>query len=567
MAKFDIEAAKKAGYTEAEIVDHLAGQSKFDAKQARASGYSDTELLQHLSGSVAEQPPAAPQKLTPENTPGIGQTVMIGAGRTFDRVLDGATQMWLGATGAGDSTKAALKASVDEKTKLYKPLQEARPIATAVGEALPSMVVPVGTSATALGTTAKLAASGAIPAALEYGTAEERMNAGMAGGVGAVVGGQVLPKAMQVMGQGVKNTGAALIGKVSPEVANLYRKAMKLGIPVNAAQLSDSKFVKVLASAVDSMPFTGSTAMRQKQQEQFNRAVSRTFGEDSPKITREVYDAARERMGKEFEKLSNRSEFQVTPEVMTKVNDLLSRTQNYTTPDTERIVTNIAKNFRSRLDVNTMTVPGSVYQDTDTLISRLLKTPQESAPWIGELRDILREGMDKSIRPQDRAAWNNVRKQYKNLKAVRDIIAKDGADGNISPALLMGRLNATQAGKETMARGKRGDLGDIAQVGKQFLIDKIPNSGTAQRALALSVLGGGGLAAGADPQTVAGLMVAGATSGRLVNKVLNSPASGARLMNQVPARTIAEIMKAVPSKTTQVIGAGTGMTIADLYNQ
>lgn len=567
MAKFDVEAAKKAGYTEAEIVDHLAGQSKFDAKQARASGYSDTELLQHLSGSVAEQPPAAPQKLTPENTPGIGQTIMIGAGRTFDRVLDGATQMWLGATGAGDSTKAALKASVDEKTELYKPLQEARPIATAVGEALPSMVVPVGASATALGTTAKLAASGAIPAALEYGTVEERMNAGVASGVGAVVGGQVLPKAMQVVGQGIRNGGAALVGRVAPEVAALYHRAIALGIPVNAAQLSDSKFVKTLASTVESMPLSGATATREHQQQAFNRAVSRTFGEDAPKITHDLYQSARLRLGQEFERLSARNNLTVTPALLTDIGAVSHDATRLANRDTTRAVRNAIDDLMERMDPATGIIPGPAYQSLDSRLSSIMKTGDEKSVFLGRLRDSVRTAMDHSIDPADQAAWNTARGQYRNLKAVRDIVAKDGADGNISPALLMGRLTATQAGKETMARGTRGDLGDIARVGKQFITEKIPNSGTAQRALAISILGGGGVLAGADPQTVAGMMAVGATSGRLANRVLNSPASGARLMNQVPARTVAEIMRAVPSRATQVIGAGTGMTIADLYNQ
>ena len=48
MADFDIEGARKAGYSEAEIVDHLAAERKFDAAAARKSGYSDAELLTHL---------------------------------------------------------------------------------------------------------------------------------------------------------------------------------------------------------------------------------------------------------------------------------------------------------------------------------------------------------------------------------------------------------------------------------------------------------------------------------------------------------------------------------------
>jgi hypothetical protein len=48
---FDIEGAKKAGYSDAEIADHLAQGSGFDIAAARKSGYSDSELLSHLSSN------------------------------------------------------------------------------------------------------------------------------------------------------------------------------------------------------------------------------------------------------------------------------------------------------------------------------------------------------------------------------------------------------------------------------------------------------------------------------------------------------------------------------------
>lgn len=66
---FDVEGARKAGYSEAEIVDFLGSENKIDVKAARGAGYSDAELLAELSKPVAAAPkpapkatPAAPQK-------------------------------------------------------------------------------------------------------------------------------------------------------------------------------------------------------------------------------------------------------------------------------------------------------------------------------------------------------------------------------------------------------------------------------------------------------------------------------------------------------------------------
>lgn len=51
---FDIEAAKEAGYSDAEITDYLAKEQNFDAEGARAQGYSDAELVTHLTAQQGD---------------------------------------------------------------------------------------------------------------------------------------------------------------------------------------------------------------------------------------------------------------------------------------------------------------------------------------------------------------------------------------------------------------------------------------------------------------------------------------------------------------------------------
>lgn len=53
---FDVEGARKAGYTDTEIADFVAKESNYDIKAARASGYSDSEVLAHLAGTQPIQP-------------------------------------------------------------------------------------------------------------------------------------------------------------------------------------------------------------------------------------------------------------------------------------------------------------------------------------------------------------------------------------------------------------------------------------------------------------------------------------------------------------------------------
>lgn len=70
---FDIEGARKAGYSDAEIADHLAKQSNFDIAGARKSGYTDDQIVAHLAmPSGIEQPPA-PQGFGAKLDAGIRQ--------------------------------------------------------------------------------------------------------------------------------------------------------------------------------------------------------------------------------------------------------------------------------------------------------------------------------------------------------------------------------------------------------------------------------------------------------------------------------------------------------------
>ncbi len=65
MPQFDVGAAKKAGYSDDEIIGHLTQSRKFDIDGARKAGYSNQDIIGHLSAK-----PAA-SSFTPEGAPGI----------------------------------------------------------------------------------------------------------------------------------------------------------------------------------------------------------------------------------------------------------------------------------------------------------------------------------------------------------------------------------------------------------------------------------------------------------------------------------------------------------------
>lgn len=54
MAGYDVQAARKAGYTDAQIADYLGKSSNFDVAGARSAGYADADIVARLSSSAAQ---------------------------------------------------------------------------------------------------------------------------------------------------------------------------------------------------------------------------------------------------------------------------------------------------------------------------------------------------------------------------------------------------------------------------------------------------------------------------------------------------------------------------------
>jgi uncharacterized Zn-binding protein involved in type VI secretion len=217
------------------------------------------EFRQRLEREQGRQPKAQPAPMKREvDDPGILGTLGIGAGRTVDQVLDGLTQWLLQARGEESALKG-LKQNNADKNEAYKPLQELRPIATAVGESLPAMAIPVGASATLPATVAKLAATGAVPGMLEYGTAGERAKRGAIGATGAVAGGVVVPKLVETAVKGVPAVGRGIRAAVEP-LTEKGRTAIAGRTLVNAAGDDAATVAQRLAQAGELVPGSVPTA-------------------------------------------------------------------------------------------------------------------------------------------------------------------------------------------------------------------------------------------------------------------------------------------------------------------
>ena len=419
----------------------------------------------------------------------------------------------------------------------------ASPVAQTVGNVLTNN----------LGTQAIGAAAGPAAASIAKGVGLGGTGQAVAGTLGAMspfLGVGAL--------QGIRQGTSALLGSPTPEAAALADQAQQLGIPLKASQVSPSKVAKLVDSATSQVPLSGAGKFAEQQQTAFNQAVGRTIGADAPKITPPVFNAAKQRIGGEFDRLVGNANVPLSTQFLNDLQTHIQDAAHFEGADVASRIQGIAQRLvdQSQNDV----IPGRVMKDVDTRLGQVIASGGPASYPLGKLQETLRDAMEQSAPPQDAQAWATARQQYRDLKTIEPLVAKS-TTGDISPAALMGRVTANNAGKAAMARGSRGDLGSLARIGQQFLKEPIADSGTARRLAAFEGLKGIGAAlagAGLDhamgsPTALLGL---GATMGlsRGTQNVLQSPALiDAMLGRANPWGSLgqAAIPSAYPMLTTQ----------------
>ena len=117
---------------------------------------------------------------------------------------------------------------------------------------------------------------------------------------GAIIGG-ALPGVAQLAGKAGGAIRQSLTGGgVAPEVAQLANRAKELGINIPADRLVNSRPMNALAAGLNYVPMSGRAATEDAMGTQLNRALSRTFGQDSPNIN-QALNKAGDALGGKFD--------------------------------------------------------------------------------------------------------------------------------------------------------------------------------------------------------------------------------------------------------------------------
>ena len=372
---------------------------------------------------------------------------LIGSGKMATRVMQGVRK---------DSPELA--AQVADESMRYAPLEKAFPKATLAGEIAPFVAAPFGIPG-------MMAAS-----ALEYGTPAERTVRAGAAGVGGLAG-KALGRAMGPQ-------------SMKPRPANdFFGSENKWGIPLTMGQTSDGKAIKTLESVVSNIPFGGSVnKARDESFQAFNKAVANTFGENTGKITPKILGDAKDRAGGQIGTISARSQIDAAPLFKT-LNAASRRASQDLTEDEAKIVDAQIQRIWRAVDPETGQIPGGLYKAYQSHLGKLKQRGGTFSDVIQDVRNALLDARSQSIPKADSEAWAKANREYFNLRQVGD--ATKSTPGELSPTQLLAQINKSQPNSRF---GGGNELAEIARFAQQTLPDKIPNSGTAQRAMWQKVL-------------------------------------------------------------------------------
>ena len=370
--------------------------------------------------------------------------------------------------------------------------------------------------------------------------------AGMAAGV---LAGPQIGKLPTAIGSRV---GDVVLGTLDPETARLAQVAREqYGIPVNAPQMTQSPGISVGNSALSRLPFSGAEKAADAQHVAFNGAVARTFGENGvERITPDVMNRARTRIGNDFDTVAQNTNIQVDPQFVSDLHSTINDARLVLTDPEANIIERQAQNIFDKINQNNETISGETYQALTRKGAPLDNLLSSDNPNIANaaqrLRDMLDDGLQRSASPDMQALLTQARRQWASLKTVQPLAAK-APTGDISPALLAGRVNANTG--NSLAFGGGGDLGTLARIGQKFL--KEPgSSNTAERLSTIATFGKAGqlaanavgasalgLSAGMTPAEM-GLTAAGVPAGLLAGRVVGSGLRSDWLANSLINRTL-----------------------------
>lgn len=324
---------------------------------------------------------------------------------------------------------------------------------------------------------ARGAQEGAAGALLTSGASDEPVGDQVA--AGAATGG-VLRGAMPAVSGGFSKVFGG--PTVSPAVADLARTAVdKYGIPLRATQIRGvgDPGAAIHDSEMLGRSLSGYAGNQAQQTKAFTRSIANTFGEDADSLSPDVMSRAKSRIGGMFNTVAQNTNIHDTNPLRASISDTVAQASQVLPDSDFKPIANLATNIQSGIKNGVLS--GETYQALTRKGSALDVASHSSnanvRTYAQQLREHLDDALEASASPADLDTLSQARWQYKNLMTVKNLAAKANVEGDVSPALLSGAVNASFKNRAFTGAG---DLGELAQIGQTFM--KQPgNSQTAAR--------------------------------------------------------------------------------------
>lgn len=421
--------------------------------------------------------------------------------------------------------------SVDEQRRIDAPLLDTwGGKAGVVGSNVAAYAGPQSAATRSMGAVGAVApylsgiATGATQGALEpVGTGESRIDNTMHG---AAWGG-----AGQLAGDVVSAGGAKFAQALTPAQNELWNAAKQMGITLHPSQLTDSKWIKALASQSKYWPGSGFAKQQTRQQLDFNKAVGATLGESTDKIDDVAMAGVKAKQKALYDKAFDGVQIKVDQSALNGFQALQSSLSKRLSADQARqfqaVSDDIGKNIKGGK------IEGKVYQELRKELKALeAQNPNGFGAAIKDLRSIVEGTAKRSVPKANQDALAAADRLTRNAKVVEKARNRvTNANGDIAPTSLWSPAHTKY--------GATPEMKQLSTLG-QLIKDPIADSGTAAR---LDTMGLYGLFTAA-PKAVAG-------------RAVNSPALSRYLVNQPKAiegisRTVG---KALPKVTVPMLMA------------
>jgi hypothetical protein len=323
--------------------------------------------------------------------------------------------------------------------------------------------------------------------------------------MGAAIGG-ALPGATRLAGQAGSSIRRAVVPEMAPEVRNLATRAQELGINIPADRLVNSRPLNAVAAGLNYVPLSGRAATEEAMNSQLNRALSRTFGQDSSNVTMALRKAD-DALGGQFDTFLRNNTVRVDQQFMDDLAQAANQASRELGSDGAKIIGNQIDDIVAK--AQTGQIDGQAAYNIKKTLDRIGKRNSPEAYYALDLKQKLMEALNRSVGQEKAQAFAKTRQQYGSMLELQKL-ATNGAEGEISVARLANMKNI-----------RNPEMQELADIAAQFVKPREGQHGAAQRAL----VGAAGFSVGGVPGLLGGMTV-----GRGANMALNSNAARGLLM-------------------------------------